>query len=131
MAHEIFDPEHDDRVLVDHAFIVAGGEITKAATQLARQRPRRIQRSQIMFIDRNDILTLFVVTNLQLPDVAVPPSGPVPRDIGTSRAANVGDTVTNGAHGIGNERVMNDGNRFGRRPHIDLGPRRVNRGNTN
>ncbi|SDN50960.1 hypothetical protein SAMN04487981_105284 [Streptomyces sp. cf386] len=28
LAHEIFDPETNRRVLVDHAFIVAGGEIT-------------------------------------------------------------------------------------------------------
>jgi hypothetical protein len=26
LAHEIFDPEHNKRVLVDHAFIVAGGD---------------------------------------------------------------------------------------------------------
>jgi hypothetical protein len=87
-----------------------------------------------MFIDRNDILNLYVVANVQLPDAAVPPSGPVPRDIGTSTAANVGDTVTNNAYGIDDARVMNDGNRFGRfgrSPHIDLGPRRANRGNTN
>jgi len=31
LAHVIFDPETNKRVLVDHAFIVAGGEITKAA----------------------------------------------------------------------------------------------------
>src|SRR5690606_27092250 len=31
LGHEIFDPEVSRRVLVDHAFIVAGGEITKAA----------------------------------------------------------------------------------------------------
>lgn len=31
LAHEIFDPETNKRVLVDHAFIIAGGEITKAA----------------------------------------------------------------------------------------------------
>ena len=31
LGHEIFDPEIGKRVLVDHAFIVAGGEITKAA----------------------------------------------------------------------------------------------------
>ena len=30
LGHEIFDPEIGKRVLVDHAFIVAGGEITKA-----------------------------------------------------------------------------------------------------
>jgi hypothetical protein len=29
LAHEIFDPETNRRVLVDHAFIVAGGEITR------------------------------------------------------------------------------------------------------
>ncbi|MEZ5725423.1 MAG: hypothetical protein R3E47_10095 [Paracoccaceae bacterium] len=31
LGHEIFDPEVGRRVLVDHAYIVAGGEITKAA----------------------------------------------------------------------------------------------------
>src|SRR5713101_1677911 len=31
LGHEIFDPETNRRVLVDHAFIVAGGEITKQA----------------------------------------------------------------------------------------------------
>ena len=31
IGHEIFDPEVNRRVLVDHVFIVAGGEITKAA----------------------------------------------------------------------------------------------------
>ena len=35
LAHEIFDPETNKRVLVDHAFIVAGGEITKAARNWA------------------------------------------------------------------------------------------------
>jgi hypothetical protein len=31
LGYEIFDPEQSRKVLVDHAFIVAGGEITKAA----------------------------------------------------------------------------------------------------
>lgn len=31
LGHEIFDPEIGKKVLVDHAFIVAGGEITKSA----------------------------------------------------------------------------------------------------
>jgi len=31
LGHEIFDSEIGKRVLVDYAFIVAGGEITKAA----------------------------------------------------------------------------------------------------
>jgi hypothetical protein len=31
LGHEIFDPETSRKVLVDHAFIIAGGEITKQA----------------------------------------------------------------------------------------------------
>ena len=31
IGHEFFDPEVSRKVLVDHVFIVAGGEITKAA----------------------------------------------------------------------------------------------------
>lgn len=31
------------------------------------------KRSQIMFIDRDDILNLYVVTNLPLPAAAIPP----------------------------------------------------------
>jgi hypothetical protein len=74
LAHEIFDPETNRRVLVDHAFIVAGGEITKAARNWLGNVLDAAKRSQIMFIDRDDILNLYVVTNLPLPDAALPPA---------------------------------------------------------
>ncbi|MGV9920569.1 hypothetical protein [Streptomyces sp. enrichment culture] len=78
LAHEIFDPETNRRVLVDHAFIVAGGEITKAARNWLGNALDAAKRSQIMFMDRDDILNQFVMTNLPLlggvPD-AVPPGG--------------------------------------------------------
>lgn len=72
LAHEIFDPEINRRVLVDHAFIVAGGEITKAARNWIGNALDAAKRSQIMFIDRSDILNLYVVTNLPLPTGALP-----------------------------------------------------------
>ena len=72
LAHVIFDPEHNKRVLVDHAFIVAGGEITKAARNWIGNALDAAKRSQIMFIDRDDILNLYVVTNLPLPAAALP-----------------------------------------------------------
>lgn len=72
LAHEIFDPEINRRVLVDHAFIVAGGEITKAARNWLANALDATKRSQIMFIDRTDILNLYVVTNLPLPAKALP-----------------------------------------------------------
>lgn len=67
LGHEIFDPEIGKRVLVDHAFIVAGGEITKAARNWLGNKLDASKRSQVMFMDRDDILNLFVVTNLPLP----------------------------------------------------------------
>lgn len=78
LGHEIFDPETSRRVLVDHAFIVAGGEITKQARNWIGNKLDASKRSQVMFMDRDDILDLFTVTNLSLPKGALPtpPSSP-------------------------------------------------------
>lgn len=72
LGHEIFDPETSKRVLVDHAFIASGGEITKAARNWLGNKLDATKRSQIMFMDRDDILNLYVVTNLPLPEAAIP-----------------------------------------------------------
>jgi hypothetical protein len=72
LGHEIFDPEIGKRVLVDHAFIVAAGEITKAARNWLGNKLDASSRSQILFMDRDDILNLYVVTNLSLPKGAMP-----------------------------------------------------------
>ncbi|MEL6600277.1 MAG: hypothetical protein AAFR40_12185, partial [Pseudomonadota bacterium] len=72
LGHEIFDPETNKKALVDHAFIVAGGEITKQAKNWLGQKLDASKRSQIMFMDREDILNLFTVTNLPLPAGALP-----------------------------------------------------------
>lgn len=74
LGHEVFDSDIGKRVLVDHAFIVAGGEITKAARNWLGNKLDATKRSQIMFMDREDILNLYVVANLPLPEGAVPPS---------------------------------------------------------
>jgi hypothetical protein len=67
LGHQIFDPETGRRVLVDHAYIIAGGEITKAAQNWIGERLDASQRSQIMFMGREDILNLYTVTTLPLP----------------------------------------------------------------
>jgi hypothetical protein len=81
LGHEIFDPETNRRVLVDHAFIVAGGEITKAARNWLGNKLDATKRSQVMFMDRDDILNLFVVTNLPLPSAALPVAKKLDDDI--------------------------------------------------
>ena len=73
LGHEIFDPETSKRVLVDHAFIVAGGEITKQAKHWLGGKLDATKRSQILFLDRDDILSLYVVSGLLLPTHAPSP----------------------------------------------------------
>ncbi len=63
----IFDPEFNSERLVDHAFIVAGGEITKSARLWLGRNLAKSQRSRIMFMDREDILNLFVTSTTPLP----------------------------------------------------------------
>ena len=71
LGHDIFDPEIGKRVLVDHAFIVSAGEITKAARNWLGNNLDASKRSQLLFMDRDDILNLYVVTNLPLPKGAI------------------------------------------------------------
>jgi hypothetical protein len=72
LGHEIFDPETSRTVLVDHAFIVAGGEITKQAKNWLGQKLDASKRSQILFMDRDDILNLYIVSSLPMPEGAIP-----------------------------------------------------------
>lgn len=72
LGHEIFDPETSRRVLVDHAFIVAGGEITKQAKNWLGEKLDTTKRSQVLFMDREDILNLYIVSGMALPKESLP-----------------------------------------------------------
>ena len=71
LGHEIFDPETSKKALVDHAFIVASGGITKQAKNWLGGKLDASKRSQIMFMDREDILNLYIVGNVPLPKGAL------------------------------------------------------------
>lgn len=73
LGHELFDPETSRRILVDHAFIVSAGEITKSARNWLGGKLDITKRSQVMFMDKDDILNLYIVSNLPLPSSALPP----------------------------------------------------------
>jgi len=81
IGHEIFDPEINRRVLVDHVFIVAGGEITKAARNRLGGKLDATKRSQVMFMERGDILNFFVVSNALMPKSAMPTAATAGDDI--------------------------------------------------
>lgn len=70
-GHEFVDPETNKRVLVDHAFIVAAGEITKQARNWIGEKLDATKRSQVMLMEKDDILNLYVVSTLPLPEGAI------------------------------------------------------------
>lgn len=72
LGHEVFDSDTNKKSLVDHAFIIAGGEITKAARNWLGGVLDKSQRSQIMFMDREHILNLYAAHRLELPKAAQP-----------------------------------------------------------
>lgn len=77
----IFDPDIGKNVLVDHVIILAGGEITKAARLWLGSQLDAVQRRQIIFMDREDILNLYIVNNIPLPSGALPPAEPEEDDL--------------------------------------------------
>lgn len=72
LGHEIFDPETSKKALVDHAFIVSGDEITKQAKNWLGGKLDASKRSQVLFMDRDDILNLYTVSSIPLPPKALP-----------------------------------------------------------
>jgi hypothetical protein len=54
--HPIFDPDANRKVLLDHVFVIAGGEITRAARTWIAERLDASQRRHIIFMDRDELL---------------------------------------------------------------------------
>ena len=67
LGHAVFDPDINKKRLVDHVIIVAGGEITKQAKHWLAEKLDASQRSQILFMDRTDLLHLSVIHNVPAP----------------------------------------------------------------
>ncbi|MGC8489118.1 MAG: hypothetical protein ACP5QO_13020 [Clostridia bacterium] len=63
----IFDPDTNIRNLVDHVFIISGGEITKQAKNFLGQQLDQTHRRHILFLDRDQLLDLAVLANLAVP----------------------------------------------------------------
>lgn len=63
----IWDPETNRRYLVDHMFIISAGDITKAVKRLMAEQLDAEQRRTIMFLDRAQILDLWLRVQLPVP----------------------------------------------------------------
>ncbi len=56
LEHPIFDPDSNQRVLLDHLFLISAGEITRAARAWLIERLDSSQRRHIIFMDREELL---------------------------------------------------------------------------
>jgi len=54
--HSIFDPEANRKVLLDHVFVIAAGEITRAARAWIVEQLDAEQRRHIIFMDRDEFV---------------------------------------------------------------------------
>jgi hypothetical protein len=66
--HPIFDPEENRKVLLDHIFLIAAGEITRAARTWLIEHLDAGQRRHIIFMDRDEFLdhSARILLDLQL-----------------------------------------------------------------
>jgi hypothetical protein len=56
MGYEIFDPDLNKKVLLDHLFIISAAEITRQARMWLAQHLDKEQRRQVIFMDRDEFL---------------------------------------------------------------------------
>lgn len=68
IGHPIFDQDTNRRVLLDHVFIIASGEITKAAREFLIANLDDERRRHIIFMDRADLLDLATDASFALPE---------------------------------------------------------------
>lgn len=54
--HPIFDPDANRKVLLDHLFIISGGQITRAARSWLIEQLDSGQRRHMIFMDREEFL---------------------------------------------------------------------------
>lgn len=65
LGHQIWDPEVNKCVLVDHVYIISAGEITKQAKHWLGTRLDNEARRHIIFMDRAEIIALAVATQFR------------------------------------------------------------------
>jgi hypothetical protein len=70
LGNEIWDTELNRKQLLDHVYIISGGEITKQARNWLGQKLDADKRRHIIFMDRPELLDLFIANGLTLPVTA-------------------------------------------------------------
>src|SRR5690606_32931391 len=78
LDHEIFDPDLNKKVLLDHLFIISASDITRAARAWLAGRLDMDQRRRILFMDREEFLNHAA---RMVPHLPAPPREPLDLNI--------------------------------------------------
>jgi hypothetical protein len=65
--HAIFDPDTGRKVLIDHVYVISAAEITRAARAWLVEKLDNSQRRQLIFMDRDEFLSLAARILVDLP----------------------------------------------------------------
>jgi hypothetical protein len=68
LLHPVFDAEVGRKCLIDHVYVMATGEITKAARNLLVEKLDADKRRQLIFMDRGELLDLLARRSLPVPE---------------------------------------------------------------
>jgi hypothetical protein len=66
LDHPIWDTQSNRKQLLDHIYIISGGEITKQAKHWLAERLDASKRRHIIFMDRSELLDLLVANRIPL-----------------------------------------------------------------
>jgi hypothetical protein len=76
LQNPVLDTEVNRKVLIDHVYLIASGDITKAARNFLVEKLDTEQRRQVIFMDRSELLDLLILTNMELPSEPGDPEFP-------------------------------------------------------
>jgi hypothetical protein len=76
LQNPVLDTEVNRKVLIDHVYLIASGDIAKAARNFLVEKLDAEQRRQLIFMDRSEILDLLILTNMELPSPQSDPDVP-------------------------------------------------------
>jgi hypothetical protein len=78
LDHPIWDTQSNRRQLLDHVYIISGGEITKQAKHWLGERLDVSKRRHIIFMDHPELLDLLVANRIPLPKLSSEANSDVP-----------------------------------------------------
>lgn len=71
LTTQVFDADTNSNHLIDHVYLISSGEITEQARLYLSTELARTMQRQLLFVDQEDVLRMWALTRLELPQNTV------------------------------------------------------------